>query len=373
MGVPAVLPASGLQSLFDALHADGFVVVGPRRRDGAISFEPLGSAADLPRGIEDDQEPARYRLRDRGDDRLFAHAVGPSSPKRFLHPPDVTILRVRRDGARLAFESVGGESPRFAFLGLRPCDLAAIAVQDRVLLDGPYADPVYRARREGAFLAVANCLRPGGTCFCASMGTGPRATRGFDLALTELYGDDGHVLLIEAGSVAGESVLSRLPVRPAEEDHLRRAHEGLEAAAATMGRTLATDGLAERLRDGYEDPRWAAAGSRCLACASCTQVCPTCFCTSTADAVDLTGQQAERRRTWDSCFGLDFSYVHGGSVRTSAGARYRQWVTHKLATWPEQFGTSGCVGCGRCITWCPAGIDITVEASAIGAAGGAAR
>jgi Fe-S oxidoreductase len=94
-------------------------------------------------------------------------------------------------------------------------------------------------------------------------------------------------------------------------------------------------------------------------------VCPTCFCATVEDATDLTGSATERRRVWDSCFSQEFSYIHGGSVRTSAGARYRQWITHKLATWHEQFGVSGCVGCGRCITWCPVGIDITAEARAV--------
>ena len=79
----------------------------------------------------------------------------------------------------------------------------------------------------------------------------------------------------------------------------------------------------------------------------------------------LYGARAERWRKWDSCFTLDFSYIHGGSVRTSAAARYRQWLSHKLATWIDQFGSSGCVGCGRCITWCPVGIDITEEVAAI--------
>jgi Fe-S oxidoreductase len=94
-------------------------------------------------------------------------------------------------------------------------------------------------------------------------------------------------------------------------------------------------------------------------------VCPTCFCTTVEDVSDVTGDHAERWRRWDSCFTLGFSYIHGGSIRNSGKARYRQWMTHKLASWIDQFGTSGCVGCGRCITWCPVGIDITEEARAI--------
>jgi Fe-S oxidoreductase len=94
-------------------------------------------------------------------------------------------------------------------------------------------------------------------------------------------------------------------------------------------------------------------------------VCPTCFCTSVEETNDLTGTESSRSRRWDSCFTMDFSYIHGGSVRNSPKSRYRQWMTHKLSTWVDQFGTSGCVGCGRCITWCPVGIDITEEVRAI--------
>jgi ferredoxin len=89
--------------------------------------------------------------------------------------------------------------------------------------------------------------------------------------------------------------------------------------------------------------------------------CPTCFCSSVEDTSDLTGEHAERWQKWDSCFNPDFSYIHGGEVRKTTASRYRQWMTHKLSTWFDQFGTSGCVGCGRCITWCPVGIDLTEE------------
>ena len=157
-----------------------------------------------------------------------------------------------------------------------------------------------------------------------------------------------------------------LPQRRAEPADLAEAHALVEAAAGRMGRVLESEGLRERLQRSYESPRFDEVAKRCLACGNCTMVCPTCFCATLTDATDITAERAWRRATWDSCFSQEFSYVHGGSVRTSGGARYRQWLTHKLLTWHDQFGTSGCVGCGRCITWCPVGIDITEEARALG-------
>ena len=129
--------------------------------------------------------------------------------------------------------------------------------------------------------------------------------------------------------------------------------------------------VAMLLRRNLEHRAWSRVAERCLGCANCTMVCPTCFCATVEDTTDLSGAIAERRRKWDSCFTCEFSSIHGGSIRRSGAARYRQWMTHKLSSWWQQFETSGCVGCGRCIVWCPVGIDITEEAHAIAAGEGA--
>jgi ferredoxin len=196
------------------------------------------------------------------------------------------------------------------------------------------------------------------------MGNGPRVERGYDLALTELL-DGEHRFLVEAGSERGAGVLGELPGRDATEDDLRQAAASIESAAAHMGRALDAFDLRGLLARSSEHPRWDDVAARCLTCGNCTAVCPTCFCSAVEDDVDLTGTESQRWRVWDTCFSLDYSYIHGGSIRPSARSRYRQWLTHKLGTWHDQFGTSGCVGCGRCITWCPVGIDITEEIAAI--------
>jgi ferredoxin len=364
-GDTAVVEVSELDALLAALRERGHRLVGPTLRDGAIVLQEIETAGDLPRGWTDEQEGGRYRLRRRDDDALFGHAASPHSWKRFLHPPQFVRWRARRDNGGFVAEPEDRPPQRTAFVGVRACELAAIQVQDRVFLRGPFVDTAYSARREAAFVLAVHCTAPSGTCFCRSMGTGPRAPAGFDLALTELLDGQRHELLLEVGSERGAEVAATLTRRPAQPADHEAAAAALDAAAGQMGRSLDTDGLQELLYRRYEDPRWDEVGKRCLGCANCTMVCPTCFCATVEDATDLRGAQTERRRVWDSCFSQEFSYVHGGSVRTSAGARYRQWITHKLATWHEQFGVSGCVGCGRCITWCPVGIDITAEARAV--------
>ena len=280
--------------------------------------------------------------------------------------PRCELWKARRspDG-ELEVEQERAEPRRHAFIGVRSCDLHAIEVQDRTFLNGPWADSDYAARREGAFIVAVNCGKAGGTCFCVSMNTGPRATSGFDLALTELLDDGGHRFLVEVGSERGAEVLAELPSRPAAPSDEEAADRVVEQTAAQMGRTLDTTDIRDMLYRNREHPRWDEVADRCLTCGNCTMVCPTCFCSSVEDVTDLAGEEATRVRSWESCFTLEHSYIHGGSVRTSGKARYRQWMTHKLASWIDQFGTSGCIGCGRCITWCPVAIDITEEAAAI--------
>jgi ferredoxin len=359
-----------LQDVIAALQERGFTVIGPRERSGAIVFDEVRDAGELAAGWIDEQDGGRYRLVRSGDETLFRHAAGPESLKRFLFPPRVAAWRATRapDGA-LTIES-GGPVPRYAFIGVRACDLHAVAIQDRVFLEGAAIEPDYAARRREAFFVAVNCTRAGGTCFCVSMDSGPRVTGGFDLSLTELSDRGGHRFVVEAGSDRGAEVLAAVAGRPAGEADVADADAAVAAAAESMGRSLETSGLRELLRDNAEHPRWDAVSERCLSCGNCTMVCPTCFCSAVEDTTDLLGTEAGRTRVWDSCFSLEHSYVHGGSVRRTTRSRYRQWMTHKLSTWIDQFGSSGCVGCGRCIAWCPVGIDITEEVAAIRADGG---
>jgi sulfhydrogenase subunit beta (sulfur reductase) len=360
---PMVIDAASLPALFASLHRRGYTVVGPTMRDGAIVVAELTAASELPYGWGVETEAGRYRLRARDDTAAFGHSAGPQSWKSVLHPARSRMWSAdRRTGA---VDAEPADEHRYALLGVRPCDLSAIGILDRVLTGGRHVDPGYAGRRDGNLVIAVECTEPGATCFCASMGTGPGAEAGFDLAMTELTDGGAHRFVVRAGSPAGAEILADLPRRPADEEITRRATDAVAGAAACMGRTMRTEGLPDMLAASRESPHWDDVASRCLTCGNCTMVCPTCFCTTTEDVTDLTGDHAERWRRWASCYDLDFSFLHGGSVRTSGQSRYRQWISHKLGTWHDQFGSSGCVGCGRCIVWCPAGIDITQETAAL--------
>lgn len=370
-GPAVLLDQDGLAALVAGLAARGYTTVGPTLRDGAIVYDRIRDIADLPAGWTDRQAPGQYRLERREDRALFGYPVGPDAWKRFLHPPQERLWRATREGAGFSITPEPPPETAYAFLGVRGCDLAAIAIQDRVLAQGTHADTAYAARRRRAFLVAVNCGTAGATCFCPSMGTGPAVRQDdgappHDIALTELIDAARHHFLAEPASPAGADLLASLPARPAQAADLAAARAVSAATAAAITRRLDTDGLKQRLQDNPEHQAWQEVAARCLACGNCTMVCPTCFCTTVSDHTDLAGQEAERRRSWDSCFTADFSFIHGGTVRGSAASRYRQWLTHKLAGWIDQFGSSGCVGCGRCIAWCPVGIDLTETAAAIG-------
>jgi ferredoxin len=360
-----MVESAHFQHLLDALAQRGYQVVGPTVRDGAIVYAAIDSVDALPMGWTDEHDGGRYQLKKRDDPAWFGYVVGPHSWKKFLHPPELRLWQAQRQDNGFQFLDESPDIPKYAFLGVRSCEIHAIAIQDKVFMHGAYTDATYVTRRQDVFTIAVNCGQAGGTCFCVSMQTGPQASSGFDLALTEILDGNRHVFLVQIGTAQGADVMHDVPHHDAPAEDIQVAEQIVAQTATQMGRSLDTAGIQDLLYQNLDHPRWEEVATRCLSCGNCTMVCPTCFCTTIEDVTDLTGSHAERWRKWDSCFTQDFSYLHGGSVRTSTRSRYRHWLTHKLATWIDQFGTSGCVGCGRCITWCPVGIDITEEVRAL--------
>lgn len=375
VGDSVMLQKPRLQQVLDALKQRGYRTIGPSAVDGAVVLTELETTNQLPVGWIDEQDGGHYRLKRDSAAGYFDCVVGPHSLKNFLFPSRETIQELALDANGWHFRTPADTSPPIAVIGLRGCDLYALGVQDRTFLNGPYVDPGYRSRREKLFIVAVNCRRSAATCFCHSMQTGPAVPRVFDLALTEL--DDCFV--IEVGSDRGIEVLSTVEcstcpadiVKLAEEiphrleKQMHKRSERPPVAGEPQQRHLDTSDIRNLLLGNLEHSRWDDVAQRCLACANCTMVCPTCFCSSVEEVADLSGEHVRRERSWASCFTGEHSHLSSGPVRPTIKAQYRQWLTHKLASWIDQFGTSGCVGCGRCITWCPVGIDLTEEVAAI--------
>ena len=356
------LPRAELQRLIDALRREYRKVVGPTLRDGAIVFDEVDKVSQLPIGIREQQAPGRYRLQETGDDRVFGWANGPQALKPLTFAPrDVVWTASRNDKGEMRFAETLPDSQPMAVIGVRGCDLAGMHLQDQHFGYREYPDHYYNRRRRALFLVAVDCAHPADTCFCHSTGDGPSVTSGFDISLSEL--DDGFI--VRAKSERGRELLDGLGLAPAGEEQVQAAARQHQAAVDAQTRALPSRNLKDALFARLTHERWKEVGARCLSCGNCTSVCPTCFCHSEGDATDITGLKVEHYRQWDSCFTEGHSYIHGWVVRGQTHLRYRQWLVHKLGSWHDQYGCSGCVGCGRCITWCPVGIDLTEEVNAL--------
>lgn len=349
---------SSLEKILEALKSDGYTLIGPRLREGSVIYDEIQGISDLPAGWTDEQKAGYYRTIKRNDEALFGYVVGPHSWKKYLYPPKLKLWEAKKNGKSFAVKHNDGDTPRYAFIGMRSCEISAMLIHDRVFNNGMFSDSYYNRVRENMFVLGVNCTQAGGTCFCVSMNTGPKARNGYDIAITEIT-SGGHYFLLEEATVKGKKIAAAAGGTAATVEQKKAAEDAIKNAADHMGRHLKTEGIKEMLYKNYDSPVWEETAGKCLSCANCTLVCPTCFCSNVEDVTDLTGSHAERWRKWDSCFNLEYSKVAGGNFRTTSKARYRQWLTHKFASWIDQFGTSGCTGCGRCITWCPVGIDVT--------------
>lgn len=359
------LPHTRLQALIDALQQAGFACIAPQVRDGAIVYAVLDDADKLPWGMRDHQVPGAYRLEKIDAHQAFAFSNGPQAIKPQLFKPREVVWRVVRNASgQLVFEPNQAESEPIAMIGARACDLAAMAIQDNVFLQRQHVDPHYQARRNQLFVVAVNCSYSSQNCFCVSAGSGPEVKQQYDLLMTEIH--DGFV--VQAGSERGQDILLKLQLDFTKKLQDRLATDVIQKTIAMQTKVMPLNNnvvLRDLLFSNLNHPHWEEVASRCLSCGNCTQVCPTCFCHSEVEAPDLDGHQSDHVREWDSCFTAGHSYISGKVVRDDTAKRYRQWLTHKVGSWFDQFGESGCVGCGRCISWCPVGIDITESLKSI--------
>lgn len=355
-------PRTALPALIEAIREAGYRVIGPREEtgQGGLVYREIDGVEDLPQGLRDCQAPGHYRLVRTDSPRCFAWANTASAIKPYLYAPREKLWRAVRKEGRVHFEAVEREAAKTAIIGVRACDLAALKLQDAHFLQGAYVDPYYKARRERLLLVAVNCSHAADTCFCASTGDGPEVSEGFDLLLDEL--DDGYLLRV--GSTRGAMIVAELPLQPASVSQIEFAVAQSQACCGQQRALPAPEYLA-RIGDELESARWTRIAERCLSCGNCTAVCPTCFCHREFETPALDGKSTEHWRDADSCFNEDHSYIVGEVVRHGTRERYRQWMTHKLFNWVPQYGRIGCTGCGRCTTWCPAGIDFVLEANVL--------
>ncbi|MEJ2453528.1 MAG: 4Fe-4S dicluster domain-containing protein [Candidatus Thiodiazotropha sp.] len=356
---PGFLPRGDLSLLFSALKEAGYQIVGPRVRDGAIQFGPLDGPDALPVGVTNDQQPGHYRLQSGDGQRLFDWNHGPQGLKPLCFAPREVLWEESSDP--FGYRRTLPEVTKTAVIGVRACDLAALSIQDHHFLLEMRPDPHYRQRRESLLLIGVDCAQSAATCFCASTGDGPALDGGYDIGMSEL--DEG--FLIWSDSDQGRAITDSLSLQPAEDSQLEAMLQATDRAAQEQQRKMPDAEELLQLYKRLNHSHWEDVAERCLSCGNCTAVCPTCFCYQAEHETALTGDAAEMVRSWDSCFSPTHSSMGHFQVRSNSKQRYRQWLTHKLAGWQVQQRRIGCTGCGRCIAWCPVGIDLTQEVTAV--------
>ncbi len=353
---------SQFEQLLDLIKKAGYKLLGPTVRDEVIIYDELHSAKDLPIGWMDEQDPGRYRLKRRSDRAYFGYNLGPHSWKKYLFPSQEKLWTAKKqENGFVILQEAPLPEEKMAFIGVRACEMQAIFVLDKVFNTKLAVYQQYQKRRENTFIMAVQCTTAANTCFCASMQSGPKVKEGYDLALTEVIDEHVHYFILMIRTERGRSICKSLPFREATDDECHLAGVHVERTVEKMIRKVDNAHVHEVLMQSWDSKQWDKVADRCINCANCTMACPTCFCSNTEDLVNIDATQVDRWQSWESCFNLSHSSIHGGSVRSSAQSRYRQWLTHKFGTWWDQFGVSGCVGCGRCITWCPVGIDVTEE------------
>jgi len=347
-----LIESANLSDIVDAIP-QGYDVIAPVKQEWAVNLAKIDSSADLALGWKSDEHPGRYRLRRAATGLEGARPM--TSPKWFTHRPIETLSNARRDeNGDWQYETPMAPTVKQAFFGVRACDVSGMLVMDRTF-NRQFHDAQYDAARRNNIIIGISCFDPGNNCFCSTFNTGPELKDGFDIGLS----DFNDKYLIEVATDAGAKIIAGVDVKPAGRRLLEIKEERTAAARRRMARAFDLQKAVKVLNANYDHPYWQEPSARCLSCANCINVCPTCYCYQIDDKSNLAQTETSRERRWDACQNLEFAAVHGGNFRPKRVDRIRQWCNHKLNWTIEQYGCAGCVGCGRCITWCPTAIDIT--------------
>mgnify|MGYP006295720965 CR=1 FL=1 len=231
------------------------------------------------------------------------------------------------------------------FFGIRPCDVHSLLVMDKLMLGDDMEDIYYKSRRNNSVIISVKCNESGENCFCQSLGT-DKLQEGFDILLYE----NGEDYLVEIGSEKGKKIIDQINEK---EKTSKIPEDCLECDREIPEQQI------EKFKKAFEDPIWEEEVKRCFSCAGCTTTCPTCGCFDVKDDPNLDLETGKRMRLDASCQLKNYTGVAGGHVfREDRAKRFKHRYYHKFKYFPEQYDKYMCIGCGRCISNCPAGIDL---------------
>lgn len=290
------------------------------------------------------------------------------SPKDAFFPQSENLYTVQKEGKKLSIEPETLKEQKFVVFGMKACDVQGVKVLDNVFLSEP-VDTFYAARREHGTIVAMACHEPEESCFCKVFGidgANPDADVAVWMIEEELYWK----ALTEKGEALTASV-KELLVEDSDIEKIEAEKNAIHAIIEKLPYSnLSLEGWnKDALEDRFDSPVWESLYKPCLACGTCTFVCPTCQCYDIKDYD--TGHGVQRYRCWDSCMYSDFTMMAHGNNRTSQMQRFRQRFMHKLVYYPaNNNGMYSCVGCGRCVEKCPASLNIVKVIKAFEKQGG---
>ncbi|MBS7611619.1 4Fe-4S dicluster domain-containing protein [Candidatus Bathyarchaeota archaeon] len=326
-----VAELNDLQRLLDEFTKHGYTVYGPIVKGKSWVFSKVSSIREL--------------------DLNYTRTILP--PKKLLHPVKNRIFDFKLNDGFEVFESCNVKN--IVIFGIHPCDLRAIEKLDEFFSQHP-EDVCYEARRKRTLIVGLTCNAVDEKCFCNSLGTGPEASTGFDILITQI--SDGF-FLVEVGSSKGLDILKTLDLAEAKPEHFEAKRKHIEHLKSSFTKTADFEGLATLAKDKLDHKIWVETAERCLSCGNCSMVCPVCYCFDLYDSLDLTLKEGVRIMELDSCQLLEYAEVAlGGNFRKERSQRLRHWLLCKFGAAGGSTYTS-CIGCGRCIVYCPANIDLT--------------
>ncbi len=302
-----------------------------------------------------DEGNVLFKALEKGMEPLVNYSNTRNAPKNFFFPKTETMMRYMRTerGVELSGEEEGAQEA--VLFGVRPCDARSFILLDKVFDQEKYKDSYYIDKREKTTIISLACIHPPySTCFCTSVGGHPMSEEGSDVLLTDM----GDNYLAEFITPKGEKLLEKIGDLPAADDSADEKKKELsESAEKEIKSHIPGKEIKPWLDNNFEHPFWDTIHQSCLACGTCTYLCPTCHCFDISD--EVKGSDGKRIRTWDSCmYWLFTQETSGHNPRTSQKQRWRQRLMHKFKYFVDNFDEIACVGCGRCVRYCPVNIDI---------------
>ncbi|MHA1656299.1 MAG: 4Fe-4S dicluster domain-containing protein [Candidatus Heimdallarchaeota archaeon] len=330
-----------LPKLVDELVND-HIVVAPTKAKNVPTFSEVRSSEEVEFSI------------------LFNEKLPMIPLKKIFLPPQQTVFKYSlSEGVTESCEELAARVAEKEILvfGASPCDITGVNVLNRIFREY-YTDALFSQLRDRTVIIGMNCLdHCYENCFCETMHSNDPKS-GYDIMLTPISktkliavpnSDKGKALLRTHGEIFQEVTAK---------DH-QAYLKALEQKRLNFKREFPIEGLASEIEDNFESSVWEEFTKKCLFCGSCTFVCPTCYCFSTKDNLSIDLKTGERIRDWDSCYYPEFALVAGGhNFREHQSQRFRYRYLHKFVDIPRRYNLEGCVGCGRCITYCPANIDV---------------